>query len=276
LDHVVHLARTNPELKIVLDSEEGARKLNQRLNDQSLSMTILIDIDPGLGRTGISADDRLLSLFEYIENQCDQLRFGGLQVYAGHCMHIVDYENRVAKYQRAMAHGERAKSLLDERGVPVPVVSGGGTGSYDVEQRIGLLTELQAGSYAFMDIEYRDIESATSATFNTFGIALSLLVTAISQPSSRSFTVDAGFKSLASDKMVPEFINLEGVRYHWGGDEHGIVALENPSHTVKLGDTLRLVTPHCDPTVNLHDYYFVMQAGKVEELWPISARGCSR
>ncbi|MGA0168388.1 MAG: hypothetical protein ACO3JV_01880, partial [Pseudomonadales bacterium] len=193
-----------------------------------------------------------------------------------HCMHIVDYENRVAKYQRAMAHGERAKSLLDERGVPVPVVSGGGTGSYDLEQRIGLLTELQAGSYAFMDIEYRDIESATSATFNTFGIALSLLVTAISQPSSRSFTVDAGFKSLASDKMVPEFINLEGVRYHWGGDEHGIVALENPSHTVKLGDTLRLVTPHCDPTVNLHDYYFVMQAGKVGELWPISARGCSR
>jgi len=276
LDHVVHLARTNPELKIVLDREEGARKLNQRLIDQSLSMTILIDIDPGLGRTGISADERLLNLFEYIESQCDQLRFGGLQVYAGHCMHIVDYETRIAKYQRAMAHGERAKSLLDERGVPVPVVSGGGTGSYDVEQRIGLLTELQAGSYAFMDIEYRDIESATSATFNTFGIALSLLVTAISQPSSRSFTVDAGFKSLASDKMVPEFINLEGVRYHWGGDEHGIVSLENPSHTVKLGDTLRLVTPHCDPTVNLHDYYFVMQAGKVEELWPISARGCSR
>ena len=111
LDHVVHLARTNPELKIVLDSEEGARKLNQRLIDQSLSMTILIDIDPGLGRTGISADERLLNLFEYIESQCDQLRFGGLQVYAGHCMHIVDYETRISKYQRAMAHGERGGSI---------------------------------------------------------------------------------------------------------------------------------------------------------------------
>ena len=79
-----------------------------------------------------------------------------------------------------------------------------------------MLTELQAGSYAFMDIEYRDIASETSSQFDWFGVALTLLVTAISQPSQRSITVDAGFKSLASDKMVPEFLNLDGVQYHWG------------------------------------------------------------
>ena len=101
------------------------------------------------------------------------------------------------------------------------------------------------------------------------------LVTAISQPSQRSITVDAGFKSIASDKMVPEFLDLDGVQYHWGGDEHGIVSLNNPSRSIQLGETLELVTPHCDPTVNLHDYYFVKEQ-EVIELWPISARGCSR
>ena len=115
-----------------------------------------------------------------------------------------------------MAHGQTAKQLIEDRGVSVPVVSGGGTGSFDLESGIGLLTELQAGSYAFMDIEYRDIESETSSQFDCFGVALTLLVTAISQPSQRSITVDAGFKSLASDKMVPEFLDLDGVQYHWG------------------------------------------------------------
>ena len=224
LAHVAFLARSNPRLMIVVDSKEGALKLNQRLLDEGLCMTVLIDIDPGLGRTGIAADENLLGLIECLETECHQLSFGGIQVYAGHCMHIAEYAARESKYQRAMAHGERAKTLLEDRGVLVPLVSGGGTGSFDLEQRIGLLTELQAGSYAFMDIEYRDIESASGSSFDIFGVALSLLVTAISQPSSRSFTVDAGFKSLASDKMAPEFLSLEGVRYHWGGDEHGTVS----------------------------------------------------
>ena len=103
-----------------------------------------------------------------------------------------------------------------------------------------------------------------------------LLVTAISQPQSTLITVDAGFKSLASDKMVPEFKDIEGLRYHWGGDEHGIVQLNNPSKLVNLGDKLKLLTPHCDPTVNLHDFYFVVRDGLVHELWPISTRGLSR
>mgnify|MGYP003334316562 CR=1 FL=1 len=112
--------------------------------------------------------------------------------------------------------------------------------------------------------------------FDDFRPSLLVLSTAISQPAKGRITIDAGLKSFATDNDLPQLRDIDGVSYRWGGDEHGIVALENPSRSVKLGDTLRLVTPHCDPTVNLHDYYFVMQAGKVGELWPISARGCSR
>ena len=275
LKHLAMLAASNPSLSVVVDNEAGAYRLNELLADRGASIGVFIDIDPGLGRTGIAADERLLSLLDVIMTDCDRLKFKGLQVYAGHCMHIVDYTKRRDRYSRAMAHGQTAKQLIEDRGVSVPVVSGGGTGSFDLESGIGLLTELQAGSYAFMDIEYRDIASETSNQFDWFGVALTLLVTAISQPSQRSITVDAGFKSLASDKMVPEFLDLDGVQYHWGGDEHGIVSLNNPSRSVQLGETLELVTPHCDPTANLHDYYFVKEQ-EVIELWPISARGCSR
>ena len=107
-------------------------------------------------------------------------------------------------------------------------------------------------------------------------MSLFVLVTAISQPQSRLITVDAGFKSLASDKMAPEFRDVEGVVYHWGGDEHGIVQLSNPSKNIALGDKLEVLTPHCDPTVNLHDFYFPYRDGMVREVWPITARGLSQ
>ncbi|MEX2327682.1 MAG: hypothetical protein WD558_08110, partial [Pseudomonadales bacterium] len=158
----------------------------------------------------------------------------------------------------------------------VSVASGGGTGTYDMEAELGFLTELQAGSYAFMDMEYRDIEGKGQVRFDDFPISLTVLVTAISKPQSRLITVDAGFKSLASDKDAPEFRDVEGVVWHWGGDEHGIIALNNPSADIALGDKLHVLTPHCDPTVNLHDYYFPHRDGVVEEIWPISARGRSQ
>ena len=127
-----------------------------------------------------------------------------------------------------------------------------------------------------MDIEYRDIGSQQSDRFDDFGVSLFVLVTAISQPQSRLITVDAGFKSLASDKMAPEFREIEGVTYHWGGDEHGIIQLSNPSKSIGLGDKLEVLTPHCDPTVNLHDFYFPYRDGIVREIWPITARGLSQ
>jgi len=102
------------------------------------------------------------------------------------------------------------------------------------------------------------------------------LVTAISKPQKSLVTVDAGFKSFASDAGAPQFRDVEGVVYHFGGDEHGIVVLNNPSVEIQLGDKLLMLTPHCDPTANLHDYYFPYRGGLVEEIWPVSARGRSQ
>lgn len=278
LGRVAKLAQKNQEMMIVVDAVDAAVSLNRSLEatGQAHCLKVLIDIDPGLGRTGIAPEDGLLELAGTITESCDHLEFWGLQVYAGHCMHVESVEKRFTRYQRALGFGEAAKALLSDAGYEIHLISGGGTGSIEFEEGLGLLTEVQAGSYAFMDIEYRDIECRLGPVFDRFEIALSVLVTAISQPKSGAITVDAGFKSLASDKMPPEFLEVEGLTYFWGGDEHGIVRLDNPSVEIELGGKFKLIAPHCDPTVNLHDYYYVVREEAVHELWPVSTRGCSQ
>ncbi len=154
--------------------------------------------------------------------------------------------------------------------------SGGGTGTFNIDSDIGAITDLQAGSYVFMDVEYRDIGGVGTEHFLDFKPSLFVLATAISKPQEQLITFDAGIKSLATDTAYPEFRDVEGVVYHFGGDEHGIVQLNNPSLEISLGDKLSVITPHCDPTVNLYDFYYPYRNGVVEEIWPISARGRSQ
>ena len=270
----VEARKNNPGLKIVVDCADSADLLAKVAGLEGLVVDVFVDMDLGMGRTGIETGDKTLQLVRHI-GESNSLNLSGLQMYAGNCMHIEGFSERKQKYAHIMSKGIETLALLDEAGIVIPVVSGGGTGTYNMEADLGLINELQAGSYAFMDIEYRDIGSVGSEQFLDFGVSLFVLVTAISQPQSRLITVDGGFKSFASDKMAPEFRDVEGVIYHWGGDEHGIVQLNNPSHEIRLGNKLSMLTPHCDPTVNLHDFYFPYRDGLVHEVWPISARGFS-
>ena len=270
----VEARKNNPGLKIVVDCADSADLLAKVAGLEGLVVDVFVDLDPGMGRTGIGTGDKTLQLVRHI-GESNSLNLSGLQMYAGNCMHIEGFAKRKQKYAHLLSKGIETLALLDEAGIVIPVVSGGGTGTYNMESDLGLINELQAGSYAFMDIEYRDIGGVDSEQFLDFGVSLFVLVTAISQPQSRLITVDGGFKSFASDKMAPEFRDVEGVIYHWGGDEHGIVQLNNPSHEIRLGNKLSMLTPHCDPTVNLHDFYFPYRDGLVHEVWPISARGFS-
>tara|TARA_B110000285_G_scaffold55965_1_gene63676 strand:+ start:2645 stop:3817 length:1173 start_codon:yes stop_codon:yes gene_type:complete len=274
VNRFVAARRNHPGLKIVVDSVHAADLLAKVADSEGLVVDVFVDLDPGMGRTGIETGDKALQLVRHI-GESNSLNFAGIQMYAGNCMHIEGFSKRQEKYTHIMDKGIQTLRLLDQAGIEVPVVSGGGTGTYNMEHDLGLINELQAGSYAFMDIEYRDIGGVDSARFTDFGVSLHVLVTAISQPQRRLITVDGGFKSFASDKMAPEFQDVEGVTFHWGGDEHGIVQLNNPSREIRLGSKLSMITPHCDPTVNLHDFYFPYREGLVHEVWPISARGFS-
>lgn len=276
INRIIALGEQSEGVSVVVDHIESANQFDAAARAAGIVLPVLVDLDPGMGRTGIATGDPAIALVHHIGSHCTNLRFTGLQMYAGNCMHIEDYAARRDKYLHLMDKGRATRDRLTSEGVAIDIFTGGGTGTYDIEPELGLLTDLQAGSYAFMDLEYRDIGSRTGERFDDFAPSLFVLVTAISKPQERLVTVDAGFKSLASDKGAPEFRDLEGVVYHWGGDEHGIIALNNPSRDIRLGDKLQVITPHCDPTVNLFDYYFPHRNGMVSEIWPIAARGRSQ
>jgi len=271
----MNLRLKNTGLKIVVDDATVVSRFNEIASAEGLTLQVFIDIDPAMGRTGIEAGQPTLELARTIA-ETKSLRLAGLQMYAGHCMHIEGFENRRDRYHHVMERGAETLEMLKADGLDVSVFSGGGTGTYNIEPDLGVINELQAGSYAFMDIEYRDIGGDGTEQFTDFPVSLFVLVTAISKPQSRLVTVDGGFKSFASDKMPPQFRDVEGVVYHWGGDEHGIIQLDNPSREIRLGDKLPMLTPHCDPTVNLHDFYFPFRDGVVSEIWPVTARGFSQ
>ena len=264
-----------PGLKIVVDDLAAMQRLDRMAGAEGISIGVFIDVDPGMGRTGVEAGEAALNLGLAL-GDCEHLSFCGLQMYAGNCMHVAGYQARKDKYGHTMRKGSETRAMFAAAGIETPVFSGGGTGTYDIESELGVINELQAGSYAFMDMEYRDIGGADTEKFTDFPVSLFVLVTAISKPQPGLITVDAGFKSLASDKMAPEFRDLPDLVFHWGGDEHGIVQLGNLGADITLGSKLPMLTPHCDPTVNLHDYYYTYRHGMVSEIWPISARGLSQ
>jgi 3-hydroxy-D-aspartate aldolase len=276
IKRVIGLARRSAEVRIVVDHIAAAELFNLAAASANVRLKVLVDLDPGMGRTGIACGEPALELGQYITEKCSALVFSGLQMYIGNCMHIAGFDARRARYVALLDAGIKTRALFESQGIPVEVFTGGGTGTFDIEPGIGALTELQAGSYAFMDVEYREIGGQAGEIFDDFATSLFMLVTAISKPQKRLITVDAGFKSFASDAGTPQFRDVEGVAYHFGGDEHGIVVLNNPSVEIQLGDKLMMLTPHCDPTVNLHDYYFPYRGGLVEEIWPVSARGRSQ
>mgnify|MGYP000141394600 FL=1 len=270
------MCQKSSKVEIVVDYIQGADRISELAGEMKLNIGVLVDLDPGMGRTGIEPGQKALELVRHIGEACPNLTFNGLQMYIGNCMHVQGFEKRRDKYLHLISKGIETKELLESNGIQVPVFSGGGTGTYDIDAELGALTDLQAGSYAFMDVEYRDIGGQGTETFVDFEPSLFSLVTAISKPQERLITVDAGIKCLATDTGYPEFRDVEGATYHFGGDEHGIIQLNNSSRQINLGDRLSVITPHCDPTVNLYDYYYPYRQGMVTEIWPISARGRSQ
>ncbi len=271
---VAELADAAPDLMIVLDSELGVVQLEAALAGHERALKVLIDLDPRMGRTGVREQEDVVHLADRIA-ESDRLRLMGVQHYAGHVMHI---EGHAARREASLKHWQRASeiiTLLQQRGFEIEVVTGGGTGTYDIDCDVGCVTDMQVGSYVFMDQEYLNIGSATGPVYNDFETSLTVLTTAISQPASGAITVDAGTKGFASETVAPTCIDVAGSKFVFAGDEHGIVVLRDGSQQPLLGEKLQFVTPHCDPTVNLYDHYWVHQEGVVTELWPVTARGCS-
>jgi len=230
-------------------------------------LDVYIEIDVGMRRCGVPPGEPAVVLAREIAKST-HLRFAGLQAYHGRAQHIRSMEERHAVIETAAQHVQHTKRLLKQAGIACPVVTGAGSGTFMLEVEAGAWDEIQPGSYAFMDADYAKNEWA--APLPRFEHALFVLSTVMSRPSASMAIVDAGLKASSVDSGMPTIWKRETLSYTHASDEHGWVEGERPP---ALGEKLLLVPGHCDPTINLYDWYVCVRAGRVEALWPITARG---
>ncbi len=261
-------------LRLVADHPDNVDALAAAAKASGKPLPVLVDIDPGIRRTGVASPEAAVALAQRISRQ-SALRFAGVQYYCGVQQHLESYAERRAAITERTAYLRIVLEALRSAGCAPDVVTGGGTGTHRIDAELGVLTELQAGSYVFMDRQYNDCDLTGDGT-SPFETSLFVDTRVISANHTSMATVDAGFKALSTDGGAPNVVDgaPSTSMFVFMGDEHG--ALIAPDHTFRLGDLVTLTVPHCDPTVNLYDAYHVFKEGALTDIWPISARGASR
>jgi 3-hydroxy-D-aspartate aldolase len=260
-------------LSVVIDHPDNLTALDRACRKTGKSLDVLVDFSAGLGRTGCAGEAEVVALARAAQ-AADGLVFRGLQSYSGNLQHI---PRRAERRARALAETERLSLIiarLEDAGIGVPIVSGGGTGTFDIDPEGRVFTELQVGSYVFMDVDYRRaLEDGRNAP--PFETALFVATAVVSINAPGYVTTDGGLKCFATDGPLPEVVSgaPPGSRYEFFGDEHGKLILPPGAARPALGAAVEFVTPHCDPTVNLHDAYHVVRGDTLVDIWPIEGRG---
>jgi D-serine deaminase-like pyridoxal phosphate-dependent protein len=265
-----------PETMVVVDHPDNVRELAQAMERAGRVLNVLVDVDVGGRRTGVEPGEPALDLGRAVQH-ASALHLRGLQGYAGQCAHVMGYEERRKASRRVMTRLMKTRELFEKNGLPVDVVSGGSSGTYNIDSELEGLTELQSGSYTVMDLDYRRIGGKSGGAYDDFEMALTVLTTVISVPTQEMAMVDAGLKSFSTDKpFVPEAVEWPGVEYSFAGDEHGRLMVTEPGRLPRLGDRIEFFPPHCDPTINLYDRIYAMRGDGVEAVWEIAGRGRSQ
>jgi len=266
LDIVLGLAKRSKDFMVVVDTLAGVEALERG----GRKLTVLVDIDIGMTRTGVPDVAGALKLIRRVQSS-KVLKLAGVQAYSGMVQHITLPSEREKAYNVELGHLKAVlKAASEELGYTPGIVTGGGTGSFEIDRRAGLFTECQCGSYVFMDVEYEDVQLLSTGP-NPFKTALFVQCTVISNNHPTSPTTDGGFKTFSMDGPVARLakgVSKDAV-YKYFGDEFGKV----PGQKLKLGAKVELVTPHCDPTVNMHDFYHCVRGNVLEEIWRVDARG---
>jgi D-serine deaminase-like pyridoxal phosphate-dependent protein len=268
---MVELARKRDTVLLAVGHEKQVELLAEAAKAANVVVDVLVDVDIGDRRTGCLPADAL-SLAQTI-NKHSSLRLRGVQSYAGHASHAVGFENRVKVSRNAMALSVEARERMSKAGLDVPILSGGSTGTYNIDSAIKGVTELQVGSYVFMDVDYRRIGGKDGEVYTDFRPSLTVLTTVVSAAHPDRVSVDAGTKAFSTETpWKPEAKNWPGLTYSRAGDEFGSIVAAKEAKLPRLGDRLEFIVPHCDPTANLYDRIYAMRGERVEAIWPVLAR----
>jgi len=272
IDRLARLPKLGARAICCVDDLANIADLSAAAVKHGTQIECLVEIDCGAGRCGVQSTEDVVAIATAID-AAEGLKFAGLQAYQGAMQHLDDYQERKAKIEVAIAMVADAVAALKSVGLACDIVGGGGTGSYYFEGESGVYNELQCGSYAFMDADYGRILDRDGKRIDQgeWQNALFLLTSVMSHAKADKAICDAGLKAQSVDSGLPVIFGRNDVEYVKCSDEHGVIA--DPDGVLKVGDKLKLVPGHCDPTCNVHDWYVGVRNGKVEALWPITARG---
>ena len=272
IDRLARLPKLGARAICCVDDLANIADLSSAAVKHRTEIECLVEIDCGAGRCGVQSTEDVVAIAAAVD-VAEGLKFAGLQAYQGAMQHLDDYQERKAKIAIAIAMVADAIEALKSVGLECDIVGGGGTGSYYFEGESGVYNELQCGSYAFMDADYGRILDREGKRIDQgeWQNALFLLTSVMSHAKADKAICDAGLKAQSVDSGLPVIFGRTDVEYIKCTDEHGVIA--DPDGVLKVGDKLKLVPGHCDPTCNVHDWYVGVRNGKVEALWPITARG---
>lgn len=272
IDRLARIPLTGARTIVCVDDIDNVADLSAAAQKHGTQLECFVEIDCGAGRCGVTTTEEVVRIARAID-AAPGLKFTGIQAYQGAMQHMDSYADRKAKLDIAIAQVSDALDGLKAAGLEAELVSGGGTGSYYFESNSGVFNELQCGSYAFMDADYGRIldESGKRIDRGEWENALFILTSVMSHAKADKAIVDAGLKAQSVDSGLPVVFGRDDVEYIKCSDEHGVIS--DPNGALNVNDKLRLVPGHCDPTCNVHDWYVGVRNGKVEALWPVSARG---
>jgi D-serine deaminase-like pyridoxal phosphate-dependent protein len=270
------LAARAEGLMATVDDLAVTRRIDAALTATGATLAVVIDIDPGIRRTGVASAEAAVALARVI-GECPRLRAVGVQFYCGTQQHIAEFAARRDAIAERTDYLASVIAALSEAGHAPEIVNGSGTGTHAIDLALGVFTELQAGSYVFMDAQDLDcdLDGRGAPPFETALMVDSRVVSANHAP---LVTIDAGFKSLSTDGGTPRVADgaPHDATFAFMGDEHGALIYPEIGMRLRPGDAVTLIVPHCDPTVNLYDNYHVVRDGTLIDIWPVSARGRAR
>ena len=272
IERLLALNSVAPAIKIVADSAINLQEISFMASAIGTKIKILIDVNVGQDRTGVDGPEEAIRLAQVI-HKAPGLELAGIQAYGGTNQHIVGFKKRREMELLSLERAVAARRAVEKAGYAVEILSVGGTGTYDIDTEIPEVTEIQPGSYIFMDAHYSSIGGPDTARFEDFGNCLSVYTTIISHPVEGRAISDGGNKALSTDEGPAVPVGLIGAEYRPGGDEYGILDLKDSNRPLNVGDKLEFTPGHCDTTVNLHNDYYVIRKGIVEAIWRIEARG---
>jgi 3-hydroxy-D-aspartate aldolase len=272
IDRLARMPKLGARTICCVDDLANVADLSEAAVKHGTQIECLVEIDCGAGRCGVTTTPAVVEIAQAID-AAPGLKFAGIQAYQGAMQHMDSYDARKEKIDLAVAQVRDAVEGLKAVGLECDIVGGGGTGSYYFEGNSGVYNELQCGSYAFMDADYGRILDKDGKRIDQgeWENALFILTSVMSHAKPGKAICDAGLKVQSVDSGLPFVYGRDDVKYIKCSDEHGVI--EDTGNVLQVNEKLRLVPGHCDPTCNVHDWYVGVRGGKVEALWPVSARG---